>query len=739
MRRCLIEPKVDTDPVAYRHTLFLSSLLLILMLGGLSSIAIQLFVVPGFEETFLGLLGIIGLLGGCYLLARLGFYKMACWATVLLTFSGCMFAMFFDPNQSAPLPFFLIPVVIAAAFLPLSQVLLVCALVLGGVLFGMSFESAEVQDSLMPQVIALALISSLSLVILYYRQQLEALRVDVYARAETKKFDRALQQSADAVMITDVAGMIEYVNPAFEAMTGYQAREMQGKPAKQFKSGEHSKAFYKQLWKTIYAGQPFNEVFLNKRRDGTHYYEDQTISPLKDEQGNITHFVATGRDISDRMETQARLDYLAHHDVLTQIPNRSHFLDLFRQALARARRHEIPLALMFLDLDHFKRINDSLGHEAGDELLLGFCKRIKAVLREEDIFARFGGDEFVLLFENFGERAGANRLAEKLLAAVSEPFTLHDQEFFVGVSIGISLFPEDGEDSQSLMQHADTAMYHSKTTGRNQYQYYAAEMTNQAHRRISLESLLRRALEQEQFELYYQPIVDAGEGTVRCAEALLRWNHPQDGLVGPAQFIPLLEDTGLIVPVGEWLLHQACQQAQAWRERPGNEQFCIAVNLSSRQLEDDGFVSKVDRVLAETGLDPTALKLEVTESMLMQNLDSGLAMMQALADRGIQLAIDDFGTGYSSLSHLKRMPINILKIDRSFVKDILEDPNDRAIVQATLAMAESLHLDVVAEGVESAHHGHFLEQMGCRFLQGFYFSQPLPAQEFDFNVSFAYR
>ncbi len=405
------------------------------------------------------------------------------------------------------------------------------------------------------------------------------------------------------------------------------------------------------------------------------------------------------------------------------------FTQQLARSLAQARRHDKPLAIMFIDLDRFKNINDTLGHDAGDGVLKEVAERLRGCLRESDTIGRLGGDEFVVLIEELPEPVQVAAVAQKILAAVAKPFILDAQEFHLTASIGISTYPADGEDVQNLLKNADISMYRAKEQGKNNYQFYSAQMNVHSIERLALESSLRRALERNEFVLHYQPKVDIGSGRVTGMEALVRWQRTDKALIPPAQFIPLAEETGLIVPIGEWVLKTACAQNKSWQDQ-GLPPLRIAVNLSARQFIHENLLQDVARVLNETGLDATSLELEITESMVMHNPEHAVKLLNKLKATGIHLSIDDFGTGYSSLNYLKRFPIDNVKIDRSFIQDIPEDCDDAAITQAIIAMAHGLGLRVIAEGVETVEQFRFLRDHKCDDMQGYYFSKPLPANEF---------
>jgi diguanylate cyclase (GGDEF)-like protein/PAS domain S-box-containing protein len=797
------------------------------------------------------------------------------------------------------------------------------------------------------------------------------------AEEQANTLASAVEQTADSVVITDREGLIEYVNPAFEKITGFTRVEAVGRKPNLVKSGEHDTAFYRRLWDTIRSGAPFREVFVNRRKNGTLYYEEKTITPLKNERGEITHFVSTGKDISARMRSEQetrrmqhfldsvvenlpnmlfvkdakdlkfvrfnkaaeellgyartemlgksdhdffpkeeadffttmdrevlktgdlmdiprepvhtvqrgtrllhtkkipifdehgqplyllgiseditervqaedtaqrlgrildnstneiyvfgadsmrflqanqgaqknlgysldelramtpldikpdfsregfeqliaplksgeqeaisfvtnhrrkdgslypveiglqlsrnetppvfvaivqditerkhaeeRLSYLAYYDTLTGLPNRQLLRDRLRQTMFEADRSSRVAAVMLLDLDRFKFINDTLGHEAGDTLLKGVAERLTACVRHGDTVARLGGDEFTVVLANVAQVDDVAFVTKKILESFAQPFTIAGRELFVSPSIGITLYPHDDRDIDNLLKNADAAMYHAKESGRNTFQFFTAELNERAVQRLELETALRHALERDEFLLHYQPVMDLKTGQPKGVEALLRWRHPQRGLVPPLDFIPLAEETGLIVPIGEWVLRTACAQAKAWHAAG----FCglhMAVNISGRQFQQQNLTALVTTVLAETGLDPQCFNLELTESVLMRNVDAAIAVMGELDAVGVGFSIDDFGTGYSSLSYLKRFPIDVLKIDRSFVCDITTDPDDAAIVTAIMALAHTLDIAVVAEGVETQEQLAFLRARGCDVMQGYYFSKPVDAE-----------
>ncbi|MEH6434377.1 bifunctional diguanylate cyclase/phosphodiesterase [Massilia sp. DD77] len=539
-----------------------------------------------------------------------------------------------------------------------------------------------------------------------------------------------LEHIADGVMVLDVHGKIVATNPAFTQITGYTESEALGRHSSLTrKPGDSGKdeQFYQALWRDLAETGFWRGELWDTRKNGEVYLEWLTVSAVRDDGDAVTHYVCVFSDITKVKESQEKLDHLAHHDPLTALPNRLLVHDRLQHAMARASRDGEQLALLFIDLDRFKNVNDTLGHHVGDELLKQVASQLAGCLREGDTLARLGGDEFLVLLEDVGGAAGAARVAEKLMHMFERSFTVSGYELFVTGSVGISLFPQDAADLNMLIRNADVAMYQAKARGRNGYAFYAASMSGEGVERLRLEALLRRAVEKNEIFLTYQPQVEIDSSRLIGVEALVRWQSPELGLVTPDRFIPLAEDTGFIGQLGQWVLAEACRQMTVW-DGQGLRVPKMAVNLSVRQFERGGMAATVAGVLAETGLEAARLQLEVTESVIM-NTGDALQFINDLHAVGVGLAIDDFGTGYSSLAYLKQMPVQTLKIDRSFIKDISTDSNDEAIAIAIIQLGKSLNLSVIAEGVEREEQAAFLLRHGCNRAQGYLYSKPVPASE----------
>ncbi|MET0072049.1 MAG: EAL domain-containing protein [Candidatus Thiodiazotropha sp.] len=534
--------------------------------------------------------------------------------------------------------------------------------------------------------------------------------------------------TAEGVTITDLEGTILDVNQAFSDITGYTRDEVIGENPRILKSERHDRIFYQGMWKSLLTVGQWRGEIWNRRKDGYVYPELLTISSVKDRQGDTTGYVGVFADITSIKQSEERLDYLAHHDPLTDLPNRLLFNARLRQSIKHSYRQHAVLAVVFIDLDHFKHINDSLGHTAGDELLRQLAERLSLAIRSDDTVARISGDEFVVLLEDIGNAEHAAVAVDKLMEVFNAPFGLAENEVYITASMGISLYPHNGEQATELLQNADAAMYRAKDEGRNTYQFYTSELTVVAFEHVFLENALRGALENEEFRLVYQPQVDLATGEVIGMEALLRWHHPTQGIISPARFIPIAEQSGLIIDIGTWVLATACTQGKAWLDQ-GCDIGRIAVNVAGQQIQDHEFVRRVEAVLKASGLPAGHLVLEVTESFVMRRAEASIQQLEALRDRGIEIAIDDFGTGYSSLSYLKQLPIDKLKIDQSFVRDIPHDPNDMAISEAVIVMGKALGMHIIAEGVETDEQASFLRNKGCGQAQGYLFSKPVSAEE----------
>jgi len=554
---------------------------------------------------------------------------------------------------------------------------------------------------------------------------------DISERKETEE-ELALSATviahiADGVMVTDTEGKVVAVNPAFTAITGYEEAEAIGQPWDMTRSRRHDDAFYTNMAQELRTSGFWRGEVWSCRKDGVVFLEWLTVSAVRNNDGALTHYVGVFSDITRLKESQEQLDFLAHHDPLTGLPNRLLFQDRLLHAIGRAAREGQQLAVMFVDLDRFKNVNDTLGHQVGDQLLKQVAGALAGRLREGDTLARLGGDEFVVLLEHVDGQYGATQVAQKMVALFEQPFMVSNHELFVTGSIGIALYPQDALEASLLIRHADVAMYQAKSRGRNGYQFYTPDMDGEGLERLRMEALLRRAIERREIFLHYQPQVEIDSGRLIGVEALVRWHNPELGLVSPARFIPMAEDSGFINQLGEWVLNEACRQMARW-DAAGLRVPKMAVNLSVRQVERGAMAPLVARVLEATGLAPQRLQLEVTESIIMNTGDAA-AFIGELHGLGVGLAIDDFGTGYSSLAYLKQLPVDVLKIDRSFIKDIPADADDEAIAIAIIQLGESMNLSVIAEGVENEQQAAFLLRHGCNRAQGFLYGRPVGPDE----------
>jgi diguanylate cyclase (GGDEF)-like protein/PAS domain S-box-containing protein len=555
-----------------------------------------------------------------------------------------------------------------------------------------------------------------------------------------RKLSQAIEQSPVSVMITDLDGNIEYVNPEFSRVTGYTAEEVMGRNPRFLKSGHTQPSQFTNMWNSITTGQSWSGELYNKKKNGDLFWENVTISPIKSSDGKNTHYLAIKEDISVRKEYEERLMYQASYDKLTDLPNRSLAFDRLKQALANAIRDKERLAVMYIDFDHFKNINDTLGHNAGDSFLVSMAERLKGIVRDVDTVARLGGDEFMLILTSSHHQSGEIPITEykeqiqhkaaEILHKVAQPCVIEDMEFSVTASIGIAIFPEDGDDPHILLKNADTAMYRGKRKGRNTFEEFTPDMSDKIVKRVEIETKLRRAIEDENFYLKYQSLVNTRSMRLEGAEALIRWEDEELGHIAPEVFIPFAEESGVIVDIGRWVIDRVCQDVKGLRADQDSKDFYIAINLSGRQFRGKGIASQISDTLSKYSLDGDSLELEITERLLMKDVPEVITTLNQFKEMGIKLSIDDFGTGYSSLSYLKRFPFDVLKIDKEFVHDIGVDPDDAALCEAIISMAHSLGLSVIGEGVENQEQFEFLRSRGAEIVQGYYVSKPMRYDEF---------
>lgn len=552
-----------------------------------------------------------------------------------------------------------------------------------------------------------------------------------HAEQELQLRERAIEASANAIIITSAVAPkygIEYVNPAFERITGYSAAEVLGRNIGFLWRKDDEQPGIEELRACAQEQREGHAVLRNYRKDGSLLWSDMYVAPVRDDFDQVSHFVIAHYDITATKRYESELEFQTNRDALTGLANRTLLRDRLGQAISYANRYNHPIWVLFIDLDRFKFVNDTLGHQAGDVLLKVVANRMSDALRDTDTISRMGGDEFVVVLPERMDSGLSTSIVQRIMEAIAQPLTIEGHEFFISSSIGVAVYPADGDTPETLIKHADIAMYRAKEIGRNNFQFYTSEMNERALERLRLEGDLRLAIEREEFLLYYQPQVDLRTGHIIGVEALIRWQHPELGMVPPGRFISLAEEMGLIVPIGNWVIREACRQSKAWLDA-GLSEVRTAVNLSARQFTQHDLVQSIRDAMQAVDLPPTCLEIELTESLVMADVDHAIGILRDMKALGVQLSIDDFGTGYSSLSYLKRFPIDVLKIDRSFVNDITTDPDDAAIVTSIISLAHSLRLQVIAEGVETAEQLAYLRQNGCDQMQGYFFSPPVTAQE----------
>lgn len=551
---------------------------------------------------------------------------------------------------------------------------------------------------------------------------------------------KIIEQIHDAVVATDLQGVVTSWNKGAELLTGYESSEFIGKNISELFSPKENKLILKNM-KAILRGEEYRIQARVTQKSKKSIDADATFSVLRDERNKPIGIIGYAQDVTERetaqkalLEEKGKLSHQANHDTLTGLPNRALFNDRLERSLLKAKRNDTKIALLFIDLDHFKDINDSLGHVVGDKVLQRVSQLLLGAIREEDTLSRLGGDEFTIILENLTQGQDASLLAKKIIDALSKTISVGDHDLYVSCSVGVSLYPDDGNQSLNLIKYADSAMYKAKSEGRNNFQFYSSEMTELAFERLVMETSLREAIKKEEFVVYYQAQVNGTNNKIVGMEALVRWNHPTMGLVSPNYFIPLAESTGLIVEIDRYVMKTAMRDLAHWREQ-GLTPGVLSMNLAIKQLKQQDFLSTFDRLMRETSCKPEWIALEVTEGQIMSNPEESIKVLRTLSDLGIALSVDDFGTGYSSLSYLKKLPIDKLKIDQSFVRDLPDDEEDAAIAKAVIALAKSLNLGIIAEGVETEKQKNFMIENGCEHIQGYLYSKPAPASEFKLLLS----
>ncbi|MBL1274484.1 MAG: EAL domain-containing protein [Ectothiorhodospiraceae bacterium] len=559
-------------------------------------------------------------------------------------------------------------------------------------------------------------------------REAEVRRARRRAEADLRLSAKVFESSVEGVMITDHEAHILRVNKAFTEITGYTEAEVIGQKPNILASGRHGADFYRGMWQSITDHGYWQGEIWNRRKSGEVFPEWLTISTVNDDGGQVTHLIGGFTDLSQQKQAEDRIQHLMYYDALTDLPNRTLYQDRCKRAMLRARRVGKRVAYLHLDVDRFGTINDTLGHQAGDSLLQQVGQRLSGSVRQQDLVARFVGDEFGITMVDLDHETDVSGMVQLLIGAFAEPFRVKEQEIFLVPSVGVSLFPGDATEYNELARFADTALHSAKRDGGASFQFYRKSMHADASDRLTMESALRRALERNEFQLYYQPQLSLATGKIIGVEALIRWKAKEGEMVLPGKFIPVLEETGLIVPVGAWIMRQACGDHADWAKR-GYGQIPIAVNLSARQFRDENLVDMIRKILQESGTDPRMIELEITESCVMENPEVALNILKECHGMGMRIAIDDFGTGYSSLSYLKKFPLDVLKIDQSFVADVIKSEDDAAIIDTIIAMGHRLNLSVIAEGVETEEQADFLREHGCDNAQGFFYDRPMPSDQ----------
>ncbi|MFK5986627.1 MAG: EAL domain-containing protein [Pseudomonadota bacterium] len=558
------------------------------------------------------------------------------------------------------------------------------------------------------------------------RNLLEDIRQRETVEMELRKLHRAMLHSLNSVVITDSDGFIEYVNPCFESTSGFSSDELMGKKFNQIRHNNTPLTLYKEMWSCIKKGKIWEGEIQNRKKNGQTFWNKLSIAPVTNSKGTITHFISTHHDITEHKKMEGRLNFLAYHDELTGLPNRTLLIDRFTQTCSGATRSGHRLALLVLDLDRFKNINDTLGHSTGDKVLIEIAERLNDQARGGETITRYGGDEFVVLLSDVQDSNAIAFASQRILDIISEPIEVDGRTLHVTCSLGVAIWPDNGDDLPALLSHADAAMYNAKEHGRDRFQFFTDELNAKNQKRMLMENDLHKAIDNNEFELYYQPQINVKTAHIFGLEALIRWKHPKQGLIPPAQFIPLAEETGLILAIGQWVMETACHQAVIWRDK-GFDNLLMSLNVSVRQLEEPDFDMLLRQILKKTGLVASSLELEITETTMMQDPENMIKVLDLLKTVGVRLALDDFGTGHSSLSYLQRFSFDKLKIDRSFINDISESPDAAAIAITIGAMAKSLHMEIIAEGVETQQQIDFLIECSCDQAQGFFYSEAVTA------------